>query len=482
MFLVGQGNGRTLSEPPPLLLHPDAAYHWMEVALEMTARDVVQHGARPTVGSRDLAIVATAMFDAWAAYDSKAVGTRSGGTLRRPVAERTTANKSTAIAYAAYRVLCDVYPEEADYAREQLRNDGHDPADTSTDPTTPQGIGNQCAQAIIEYRHHDGANQLGDEAGGNDKPYADYTGYKCVNTVDHIVDLNRWQPIVFQDGKGGTVTPGYLTPQWRKVRTFALQSSDQFRPLPPPRVGSEEMKREVKEILSLNSHLTPPQKAIVEFMRDGPRSTGQSGHWLWFAQAVSRRDHFNLDQDVKLYFAVANVAMDAFIAAWDAKSFYDTSRPYTLVHTYYKGKTIRAWAGPSGGTKLMKGEDWRPFSPSTFVTPPFPGYVSGHSCVSAACAEALRLFTGSDWFGMVVCRKAGELTEPGHETPASLPLPTFRQIAEMAGESRVLGGYHIQADNQAGLKLGQQVALYDWQTVDSYYDGTHVFLQDGHKS
>ena len=53
-------------------------------------------------------------------------------------------------------------------------------------------------------------------------------------------------------------------------------------------------------------------------MRDGPRSTGQSGHWLKLAQLVSKRDHNDLDRDVKLFFTVGNVAMDAFIACWEA--------------------------------------------------------------------------------------------------------------------------------------------------------------------
>ena len=78
---------------------------------------------------------------------------------------------------------------------------------------------------------------------------------------------------------------------------------------------------------------------------------------------------------------------------------YDYVRPYTLVHDYYKNKVIQAWGGPEKGMVSMKGNQWRPYSPDTFLCPPFPSYVSGHSCVSGACSEALRLFTGSDEFG-----------------------------------------------------------------------------------
>ena len=109
----------------------------------------------------------------------------------------------------------------------------------------------------------------------------------------------------------------------------------------------------------------------------------------------------------------------------------------------------------------MKGEEWIPYSPETFVCPPFPSYVSGHSCVSGACSEVLRLFKGNDEFGLKVKHLPGYLTEPG-VTPDSVVLdfPTFSSAADQAGYSRVLGGYHIQADNVEGLKLGRSVGNF----------------------
>jgi uncharacterized protein DUF6851/vanadium-dependent haloperoxidase-like protein len=466
-----------------------AASEWLDVALEATARDVDRHGARPTIISRTLAIAMTAMFDAWAAYDAKAIGTRLGGTLRRPATERTATNKATAVAYATFRALADVYPEDLTWLADQMRQHGYDPNDTSTDPSTPIGIGNTAASAVVRYRHGDGANQLGNESGSNGEPYSDYTSYKPLNTPDTINDPDRWQPIPFEDGKGGRVSPGFLTPHWDRVKPFALETSSQFRPPPPPKVGSEQLKREVDEVLAFNAALTPEQKAIVEFMRDGPRSTGQSGHWLRLAQMVSARDRFQLDDDVKLFFSVANVAMDAFIAAWEAKRYYDTSRPWTLVRYYYAGKEIRGWGGPGKGVTTLPAEEWHPYSPRTFVTPPFPGYVSGHSTVSAASATVLELFTGHEAFGETEHRRAGVLTEPGFDCAAiqkvdgrlpigaaadcdvALSLATFPATAEMAGISRVMGGYHIQADNIEGLKLGRQIAVFAWPKIRAYFEG-----------
>jgi hypothetical protein len=469
-----------------------AAYEWLDVALEATAREHERVAPRPTVGSRMLAIIVTCMYDAWAAYDEKAVGTRLGGRLRRPAAERTEANKAKAVGYATYRAMMYLFPEDADWIKSQVRARGLDPEDNSTDPSKPQGVGNVAAAAVIEYRRHDGANQDGDEPGSDGKPYSDYTFYKPVNPWDKIKDPDCWQPIQFDTVKGdGTkVTPGFLTPHWYRVKPFALKRSDQFRPGPPPKVGSEQLKKEVDEVIAFNSSLTLEQKAVVEFMRDGPRSTGQSGHWLRFAQAVSRRDNHDIDRDVKMFFAVGNVAFDAFIAAWEAKRYYDSSRPWTLVRHYYGDKEVRGWGGIGKGVVTLKAADWHPYSPLTFITPPFPGYISGHSTVSAASAKMLELFTGSDYFGATEERHAGELTEPGiscevkqmsdgkaatgitADGVVTLRLPTFSATAEMAGISRVMGGYHIQADNVAGLDVGRKVAQYVWPQVQAYFDGT----------
>jgi hypothetical protein len=141
---------------------------------------------------------------------------------------------------------------------------------------------------------------------------------------------------------------------------------------------------------------------------------------------------------------------------------------------HYADQEIDGYAGPAKGVAKMKGSQWHPYSPATFVTPPFPGFVSGHSTVSAACAKTLELFTGSDEFGFVEHRHPGILTEPDAECAkmeVALPLPTFTATAEMAGISRVMGGYHIQADNIEGLTLGRKVAEYSWPKIRGYWEG-----------
>ena len=181
---------------------------WDEAALAA----IRQTHPGPPQAARALAIAHTSMFDAWAAYDAVAVGTRLGGTLRRPAAERTLPNKERAVSYAAYRALVDLFPSQTPAFDALMANLGYAPNDFSTDVTTAVGIGNVAAAAVIAFRHHDGSNQLGDLHPGS---YSDYNAYAPVNTPDHINDPNRWQPLRVSDGHGGTV-----------IQTFTLPSGD----------------------------------------------------------------------------------------------------------------------------------------------------------------------------------------------------------------------------------------------------------------
>src|SRR5262249_1061004 len=232
--------------------NPSVVYKWLDVLLEASGRDVDRYTPRPTILSRTMAIVLTSMYDAWAAYDDKATGTRLGGTLRRPPEERTQKNKETAISYAAFRSLLDVYPEDSAWIRDQMRAFGYNPDDNSRNKTAPAGIGNTAAAAVVDFRHHDGANHLGDAPDGHGTPYSDYTSYRPKNTPQPIVDPLAWLPIAFSDGKGGHVSPGFLTAHWYRVKPFALTTGDQFRPPAPPAYGSDQLKREVDEAMAVN--------------------------------------------------------------------------------------------------------------------------------------------------------------------------------------------------------------------------------------
>jgi hypothetical protein len=138
----------------------------------------------PTVVARALAIVHTCMYDAWAAYDPVAVGNRSGDALRQGPSEWTPDNKAIAVSYAAHRALVDLFPSESVAFGQLMLDLGLDPHESSVRAAGPAGIGNAACAAVLEWRHHDGANQLGDMNDG--PPYSDYTGYTPSNTADQL--------------------------------------------------------------------------------------------------------------------------------------------------------------------------------------------------------------------------------------------------------------------------------------------------------
>ena len=432
----------------------------------------------PTVVARSFAVLHTATYDAWAAYDDRALGTVLGATLRRPAADRTPANKDRAVSYAAYRVLVDHYPAQRALFDARMRATGYDPLDDNVDRGSPAGVGNIVAAAVLQRRHRDGSNQLGELNAG---AYSDYTGYVPVNSPDVIVDVNRWQPLRVPYGRGGFTVQKFTTPHWDRVTPFAIAFASQFRPAAPAdlpngfQLGGSVYEREVDELLAYSAGLDDRAKVIAEYWADGPQSELPPGHWCLFAAYVSRRDQHTIDQDARLFFALSNSMLDASIAVWDAKRAYDFARPVSAVRHLKRGMMVRAWGGVGEGAMLIRGEDWTPYQPSTVVTPPFPEYTSGHSAFSAAGAEILRRFTGSDRFGASYTQRRGtSLVEPGLAPAQDVTLswPTFSAAMEEAGLSRRYGGIHFVAADLVSREMGRKIAGVVWARAEAYWSGT----------
>jgi hypothetical protein len=434
---------------------------WNEAALQAIR---VTHPGPPIV-ARALAITHTCMFDAWAAYNKKAKGTQLDDQLRRPVNEHTKANKSKAVSYAAHRCLSDLFPSQVPSFDGLMSSLGYNPTDNSTDTNTAVGVGNVAAAAVLEFRHQDGSNQLGDLNGG--APYSDYTGYTPVNTPSSIVDPNRWQPL-----QVGSNIQSFIAPHWGLVKPYALKSGSQYRKIiPAPANYNSEPERyrvQAQQVVDYAAHLTDEKKVIAEYWADGPTSELPPGHWTLFATFVSNRDKHNLDQDVKMFFALSNAIFDASIVSWDAKRYFDYVRPVTAIHFLFAGQNIPSWQNPVDG---IDGADWKPYQAADVVTPPFPEYFSGHSIFSAAGAETLKLFTKSDNFGHSVIIPAGtSRVEPGLVPADDLVLywATFTDASDEAGISRRFGGIHFVDGDIEARKLGRVVAKSAWKKTLGY--------------
>jgi len=454
----------------------------------------------PTIAVRALAVVHTAIYDAWAAYDAVAVPTMANGNSRQPATERTLANKNKAVSFAAYAALVDLFPaRQTIYGRHMVDDLGYaiDGSDTSTAAT----VGATAAQAVLEFRHRDGANQLGDEPGGTPGvAYSDYTGYVPVNTWDQIKNPDHWQPLCLPlPPPGATECTGkiqsFLTPFWARVKPFALTKPSQFRPPGPYTYLGADGKPsgkyvdEVDKMTQYSKQLDDTRKTMAEYWEDGPGSVTPPGHWNQFAQWVARRDANTLDKDARMFFALNNGLLDASISAWDGKCAWDgkqcawdSVRPITAVRWLQRGKIIQAWGGPYKGPSYIKGEDWIPYRPPNDPAPPFAEYGSGHSTFSMAAAEVLTGFTGRGNFELKVTIAAGSskvepktATQPGVPAkPITLSWTNFRYAANQAGLSRQYGGVHFEHGDKDARAAGAKVGDNAWAKALTYFNGTAV--------
>ena len=206
-------------------------------------------------------------------------------------------------------------------------------------------------------------------------------------------------------------------------------------------------------------------------------------------------DSPDLDEDVPLFFNLGNAVFDAGVATWEAKYVYDYARPVRLIRELGElgliGEdpdgdgifTIFAWGGPGVGTIEIPVSEFLTYqTPGQDPSPPFPEYTSGHSAFSAAAAEVLRLFTGSDDFilgdgslGLGVTFSPGDSRfEPGL-TPMTdditLFWSTFTEAADEAGISRLYGGIHYEEGDVNGRVLGRQVGAQVFARANSLLNG-----------
>jgi hypothetical protein len=263
-------------------------------------------------------------------------------------------------------------------------------------------------------------------------------------------------------------------------------------------------------------------RVLAEFWADGPNSETPPGHWNVIANTVSDSPLMatrigpgaanRLRWDVQMYFALNGALHDAAIAAWGLKRKYQSVRPISMIR-YMAGRgqssdpklpsydpeglplvpgliqlnhngeiVIRAWRGNPrdpgqvSGVGWILGERWVPYQKATFVTPAFPGFVSGHSTFSRAAAEVLAAYTGSPYF------PGGEFTrtfapgylkfELGPSKPLTLHWATYYDAADQAGISRIYGGIHIPADDFAGRRIGSRIGIQAWALAERYFTGT----------
>ncbi|HWR94964.1 MAG TPA: T9SS type A sorting domain-containing protein, partial [Flavobacterium sp.] len=281
-------------------------------------------------------------------------------------------------------------------------------------------------------------------------------------------------------------------------------------------------------------------RVLAEFWADGPESETPPGHWFTILNYVSDHPQFTkkfngqgeelstLEWNVKTYFILAGAVHDAAVTAWGIKGWADYIRPISAIRfmaelgqstdenlpNYHVGGIklepdfielveendplsgenlenvgkikVKAWIGHDAiqnaetdvaGAGWILAENWWPYQRPSFVTPPFAGFISGHSTFSRAAAEVMTLITGDEYFpgGMSEFKApANEFLafEKGPSQDITLQWATYRDASDQCSLSRIWGGIHPPADDIPGRIIGHKIGKDAYNFALPYFDSS----------
>jgi len=254
---------------------------------------------------------------------------------------------------------------------------------------------------------------------------------------------SRWQPTppAYMDG---------IEPHWDKIRPFVLDSSAQFKPLPPPSFSMEKSSdfyRELEEVYTISNTITEKgdsseEVQIAQFWDCNPyvsitrghlmfatKKITPGAHWIGITKIACRKNNFDMMNTINAYTKTSLGIFEAFISCWDEKYRSNLIRPETLINKHFD-------------------DSWKPI----LQTPPFPEYTSGHSVVSGSASTVLTAIFGDNF-----------QFDDDTEVPYGLPVRSFQSFNKAADEaaiSRLYGGIHYKAAVEIGLKQGRLLGDY----------------------
>ena len=278
-------------------------------------------------------------------------------------------------------------------------------------------------------------------------------------------------------------------------------------------------------------------RILAEFWADGPDSETPPGHWFTILNYVNDHPSLvkkyrgqgeivnDLEWDVKAYFILGGTMHDVAITAWGIKGWYDYIRPVSAIRgmaelgqssdvnlpNYHAGGIhlipdyveliqagdalagdngqyindikLKAWKGPNfildprndvAGVDWIRAADWYPYQRPSFVTPPFAGYVSGHSTYSRAAAEVLTMLTGDEFFPgglgeFFAPRNMFLVFEDGPTIDITLQWATYRDASDQCSLSRIWGGIHPPVDDIPGRLIGETIGIEAFNYAEQYF-------------
>ena len=362
----------------------------------------------PTLGSRNLAILHAAIYDAVNSVE------RTHQPYRLELDAPLGTSAAAAAVAAGYEVMLALYPPL------RARTDALYESCVATAPanealTNGLALGQAVAREMLAWRSADGSS--------TDVPYS---------PSDAPGQWRRTPPFFRPP----------LTPQWRYVTLFCLTDIEPFvAPGPPPMDSADyaESFNQVKAIGEKNSTIrTAEQSEIAAFWSDFSYTLMPPGHWHEIAAVIARQRHNSLAETARLFALISLAQADAAIVCWEAKYRFNLWRPVTAIQR----------ADEDGNPATEKDARWEQFLPS----PPFPEYPSGHSTFSKASAQVITHFYGTDEISF----SAASDTLPG----VTRSFTSLAVCADEVGMSRIYGGFHFMFANRDGKASGQKVGDY----------------------
>ncbi len=259
--------------------------------------------------------------------------------------------------------------------------------------------------------------------------------------------------------------PAYIKaiePHWNKMRTFLIDSAQQFKPVPPTPFSTGRNSRFYKEALAVHDmglKLTPEQSEIANFWDCNPfkmnvrghvmyatKKISPNGHWINITRLACRKANAGLMQTTEAYACLSVALADCFISCWDEKYRSNVIRPETFINQYID-------------------PNWVPL----LQTPPFPEYTSGHSVISSAAAVVLSRLFGENF-------SYTDSTEVEFGLPAR-KFTSFESAAAEAAISRFYGGIHYMPAITNGIQEGKNIGRFFTGKLRTKKEKTALTLQ-----
>jgi len=306
---------------------------------------------------------------------------------------------------------------------------------------------------VIDKKHQSTFQQtayLVDAVIGNLLAYAKKDGFNKLNNLPRYIFKKG-------DGHWKQTPPTFMLPvepHWNTIRTFLLESAQQFKPAAPIQYDTSKQSKYydlVKEVYEYGIHQNEDQKNIALFWDCNPFSVQRlghiefglkkispGGHWIGITGIACIKSKASFEKTVLTHVLVSLNIADAFIACWDEKYRSNRVRPETVIQN-------------------LLDRSWKPL----IQTPPFPEYVSGHSVVSMNAATILTQIFG-DHFAYT------DNTELEFGLPAR-QYASFNAAASEASISRLYGGIHFRDAIEQGNLLGKRVADHSLNKLAPFF-------------